>query len=173
MPSATRTRLLIVDDELSVRTALELAMPEDFEVTTAESGEHALELVRRSPFDLALVDKNLPGISGLELLRRMKLELPDPPWAVLITGFASVQSAVDGIELGIRAYIEKPFKDVFDVVREVERLAELRSSSHAPAAEPPVSERAARALRCALVASAAKAGDDIAAVVEARGLQVV
>lgn len=124
----TRTRVLIVDDERAVRTALELAMPEHFEVRSVDSAEAALTVLQSWCADLMLVDKNLPGMSGLELLRRVKAQFASPPWALLMTGFASVQSALESLDIRVYGYIEKPFRDIFGVVQQLERLANLKGS---------------------------------------------
>ncbi|MHB8876352.1 MAG: response regulator [Myxococcaceae bacterium] len=133
---AQRSRVLIVDDERSVRTALELAMPPGLEAQAVESAEAALALLRLSRFDLLVVDKNLPGMSGLDLLRRVKEEYPRPPWAMLITGYASAQTALESVELQVYGYLEKPFRDIFEVTFELERLATLKSAHDARTEAP-------------------------------------
>src|SRR4029453_17944284 len=85
--------VLVVDDEAVVLTVLREALRRGgYRVTTAASGEEAIDLMRRRRFDLVLTDKNLPGASGLEVLRVART--PDPaPAVVLITGYSSYHSA--------------------------------------------------------------------------------
>jgi DNA-binding response OmpR family regulator len=122
----SKARILIVDDERSVRTAIELALESsNVDVVTADSAEAALTIVAQSTFDLLLIDKNLPGMSGIDLVRKLR-EDNNPTWCVMITGFASSASAIETLNLGIRAYVEKPFDDIFKVVRQIEGLLGMK-----------------------------------------------
>src|SRR4029079_7640953 len=86
--------VLVVDDEIVVLTVLREALRRGgYRVTTAASAEEAIELLRRRRFDLVLTDKNLPGASGLEVLRVAR-GLDYAPAVVLITGYSSYDSAV-------------------------------------------------------------------------------
>jgi CheY-like chemotaxis protein len=110
VPSAHE--VLVVDDEVVVLTVLrELLRRSGYRVTTAASAEEAIELMQKRSFDLVLTDKNLPGASGLEVLRVARA-LDPPPAVVMITGYSSYDSAVTALDIGAQDYIEKPIRDV-------------------------------------------------------------
>jgi CheY-like chemotaxis protein len=109
VPSAHE--VLVVDDEVVVLTVLrELLRRTGYRVTTAASAEEAIDLMRKRSFDLVLTDKNLPGASGLEVLRVARTLVP-PPAVVLITAYSSYDSAVTALDIGAQDYIEKPIRD--------------------------------------------------------------
>ncbi len=110
VPSAHE--VLVVDDEVVVLTVLrELLRRSGYRVTTAASAEEAIDLMRQRGFDLVLTDKNLPGASGLEVLRVART-LDPPPAVVMITAYSSYDSAVTALDIGAQDYIEKPIRDV-------------------------------------------------------------
>jgi DNA-binding NtrC family response regulator len=110
VPSAHE--VLVVDDEVVVLTVLrELLRRSGYRVTTAASAEEAIDLMRKRSFDLVLTDKNLPGASGLEVLRIAR-SLDPPPAVVMITGYSSYDSAIEALDIGAQDYIEKPIRDV-------------------------------------------------------------
>ncbi|THB73872.1 MAG: sigma-54-dependent Fis family transcriptional regulator, partial [Desulfobulbaceae bacterium] len=102
-------KILIVDDEQSMRDFLKiLLIKDDYEVATARDGEQALDMLSGEPFDLVITDIRMPGMSGLDLLQRIKemaVELP----VIMITAFASPNDAVHAIKKGAFDYISKPF----------------------------------------------------------------
>ncbi|NWF83918.1 MAG: sigma-54-dependent Fis family transcriptional regulator, partial [Bryobacteraceae bacterium] len=102
-------KLLIVDDELVVRDSLaKWFESEGYEVTIADSAPQALELMAANRFDGALVDIKMPGVDGIEL--QTKLHEIDPAMPVIImTGYASVETAVRALKNGAYDYITKPF----------------------------------------------------------------
>ena len=110
VPSAHE--VLVVDDEVVVLTVLrEILRRGGYRVTTAASAEEAIELMQKRRFDLVLTDKNLPGASGLEVLRVARTLDPQPA-VVMITGYSSYDSAVEALDIGAQDYIEKPIRDV-------------------------------------------------------------
>ena len=110
VPSAHE--VLVVDDEVVVLTVLrELLRRSGYRVTTAASAEEAIDLMHKRTFDLVLTDKNLPGASGLEVLRVARTLVP-PPAVVMITAYSSYDSAVTALDIGAQDYIEKPIRDV-------------------------------------------------------------
>ena len=110
VPSAHE--VLVVDDEVVVLTVLrEILRRGGYRVTTAASAEEAIELMHKRHFDLVLTDKNLPGASGLEVLRVARTLDPQPA-VVMITGYSSYDSAVEALDIGAQDYIEKPIRDV-------------------------------------------------------------
>ena len=101
-------RLLIVDDELSVRDSLGKWFGEEgYEVVTAESASEALSRIAAQPFDVALVDIKMRGTDGIELQRRMHEVYPDLT-VIMMTGYASVETAVAALKNGAYDYVTKP-----------------------------------------------------------------
>jgi len=105
-----REHILVVDDEEVMRDVLQtLLMQAGYDVTLAEDGAKALEAVRAQTFDAALVDVMLPEISGLDLLPELKKIDPDLV-VVVITAYASVETAIESMRRGAFDYVTKPFK---------------------------------------------------------------
>ncbi len=103
-----KANLLVVDDELIVRQSLKHWFEEDgYCVETADSGEIALKHFEKGKYDILLVDMKMPGMSGLELLTRVK-EFDPSVIVILITAFASVPSAIKALKDGAYDYITKP-----------------------------------------------------------------
>ncbi len=103
--------ILVVDDEEVMRDVLQRLLTEaGYQVTLAESAEQCLSLVRRGGFDAAILDLMLPGVSGLDLLDDIRRT--DPELVVLmITAFASIETAITAMKKGAFDYITKPFKN--------------------------------------------------------------
>ncbi len=113
--------VLVVDDEKVVIQVLSRALKErGFAVTSADSGEAAVDLIEKSGFGCLVVDKNLPGIDGIEVVRRAKKAQPYCA-SIVITGYASTASAVEALRLGATDYLQKPFQDLDLVVEKVEK----------------------------------------------------
>ena len=101
--------LLIVDDERSMRESCrEVANSLGFNTLAADSPEHAYRLLDTTPVDVVALDLRLPGVGGLEVLREIKQRRPET-LVIVMTGFATVQSAVQAMKLGAYDYITKPF----------------------------------------------------------------
>jgi len=104
-----KERILIVDDEYLIRWSLQQELAkEGYEVTTAEDGESALRLARESPPDLVLLDIQLPGIGGIEVLQKLKLAEPEVV-IIMITAYGMVDTAVAAMKAGAFDYLNKPF----------------------------------------------------------------
>jgi len=119
-------RILIVDDEeIAVRNLSHVMTAEGYEVTTAQSGSEGLTLLESRPFDLLLTDLRMEKINGMALLKACKELHPDSE-VIVITGYATTETAVSAMKLGAFHYIAKPFH--FDEVRKVvaEALEKLR-----------------------------------------------
>lgn len=102
-------KILIVDDELSVRSSLEEWFQEDgFNVVTAESGEDALKKMHAGPFELILLDIKMPGIDGITLQKKI-MEIDPQAIIIIITAYASVDTAVEALKTGAFDYVTKPF----------------------------------------------------------------
>lgn len=105
-----KPRILVVDDEESIREFLEIMFrKEGYEVTTAEDGQKALDLVKKKSFDLIISDLQMPNMTGIELLRQVKEQYPDMLF-MMITAFGTTETAVEAMKLGAYDYITKPFK---------------------------------------------------------------
>jgi len=102
------SRILIVDDEKSVRETLrEMLEYEGYEVVEADSGLQALDLFSQQSFDVVLCDIKMPGMDGMELLEKI-LQSYDIP-VIMISGHGTIDTAVDAIKKGAFDFIIKPF----------------------------------------------------------------
>ncbi len=105
-----KIRLLVVDDEEPFRELLVKRFSRaEFEVTGCASGEKALELARTNTFDVGVLDIRMPGISGVDLLKEIKT-LQSEFEAIIVTGQATIDSAIESMKLGAYDYIAKPCK---------------------------------------------------------------
>ncbi len=105
-----RPRILVVDDESSIRDLLSktLALAE-YDVDTASDGRSAIERLRLYPYDLLIADLKMPGIDGLSVIReakRLKSGLP----VIIITGYSTETAAIEAVNLGVSGYLTKPFR---------------------------------------------------------------
>jgi excisionase family DNA binding protein len=109
---AARKRVLVVDDEASIRDLLSktLALAE-YDVDTAGDGAAALDRMRTSTpgYDLLIADLKMPGMDGLQLIRQVKKLKADLP-VIIITGFSTESSAIEAVNLGVAGYLTKPFR---------------------------------------------------------------
>jgi DNA-binding NtrC family response regulator len=121
-------RVLVVDDEVAVAEMLVDHLGRlGLDVSAAHTGEQAVELVdqllaRKEPIDLAMVDKKLPGIDGLQVIRELRARLPSLP-TMIMTGFSTPDVAVAAADLGVVGYVLKPFDDVKELSGRVKQLA--------------------------------------------------
>jgi len=103
-------RVLVVDDDDEMRTLLRRTLEFDgYQVTERDRGTHVLEALRGAPFDLIILDKEMPGLTGLDLLPILRREFPQVP-VVLVTAFGGRQIAASALRLGAASYLEKPFR---------------------------------------------------------------
>jgi DNA-binding NtrC family response regulator len=118
-------RILIVDDEEVLRDVLDVVLRrEGFDVISASSGEEALNLLDTEEVDLMILDIMLPGISGIDTLRSVRISNPDLP-VIIITAFSSIDGAIEAMKHGAFHYIPKPFKNE-EVVLTVNKALEQR-----------------------------------------------
>jgi two-component system response regulator PilR (NtrC family) len=109
IPSVGSTRILVVDDEPSMREMLRIVLRRDgYDVVLAENGKAALDRLQSQPFDLLLSDIRMPDLSGVEVLRTAK-EINRDLVAFMMTAFASTDTAVEAMRLGAVDYFIKPF----------------------------------------------------------------
>ncbi|PJF41977.1 MAG: hypothetical protein CUN55_10765 [Phototrophicales bacterium] len=148
--------ILVVDDEGAIRYSVTKTLERvGYQVVTASSGEEALSILAERDFDVVLTDIRMPGISGVDLLAQIKEQSPDAV-VILMTGYASLGTAVESLRLGAHDYLIKPStsEDIRESVRRgVERahnlqrrrqlLSAIRSNvnelSRQPPIEPPMS----------------------------------
>ncbi len=103
------SHILVVDDEESMRQFLEIALSKaGHRITVAESGRRAIDLVEKQAFDLVISDIKMPDMSGVEVLRHVTDTDPRIP-VVMITAYASAETAVEALRLGAYDYLTKPF----------------------------------------------------------------
>ena len=124
-----KEKILIVDDEKIVRESLLHWFEEDgYDVEAAEDGETALKMFDKNKYDLLLVDMKMPGISGLELLKKVK-EIDKETIVILITAFASVPSAITALKDGAYDYVTKPV-DPDELAHLVKKALEQKALKH-------------------------------------------
>jgi two-component system response regulator PilR (NtrC family) len=105
-----KPRILVVDDEESIREFLEIMLKkEGYEVTCAEDGQKAKDILAKKSFDMVISDLQMPQVTGIELLKHVKETYPDLVF-MLITAFGTTESAVEAMKMGAYDYLTKPFK---------------------------------------------------------------
>jgi len=114
------SKILIIDDEKNIRTTLRQSLKQDYEVETAVNGEDGVAKIKENDFELVLLDMKLPGIDGMEVLKKMR-KLDKQADVIMITGFANVETAVEAMKLGAIDYLRKPFspEEIRGLVKEV------------------------------------------------------
>ncbi len=123
-PGQGMYQILVVDDEDVVLEVMkEFLGNEGYDVALAHSGEEALKLLKETKIPLLIADKNLPGISGLDLIMKAK-EIDQDIKTMIITGYASLESALASMELGVCYYIKKPFDDLRQIRDKVQTALE-------------------------------------------------
>jgi diguanylate cyclase (GGDEF)-like protein len=119
-----KAQILVVDDETTVRSVLNQVLREDgYDVTEAESGSRALEILQHESFDLIITDIKMPGITGLELLKKVKQAQPDTQ-VIIITSYASLDTSLTALRHGAYDYLFKPFEDLDLISAAVKRATE-------------------------------------------------
>ena len=104
----TRKRILVVDDDESLRWVTQAQLQQSgYEVAVAGDGNAALESIWQVPPDLVITDLKMPGMSGLELLRKIREDYPEVI-VIIVTAFGTVENAVEAMKAGASDYIMKP-----------------------------------------------------------------
>jgi DNA-binding NtrC family response regulator len=101
--------LLIVDDELGARESLQVILEDDYQLLSVESGQEAMETLRKVPVDLVLLDVNMPDMDGLAVLRKIK-EQDEEIDVIMVSALNEARKAVNAIRLGAYDYITKPYE---------------------------------------------------------------
>lgn len=100
--------ILLVDDEDAIRYSISKTLQRvGYQVHTAASGLEALEMMERQDYDVVLTDIRMPGLTGVELLAKIKEQAPDVV-VILLTGYASLETAIESLRLGAHDYLVKP-----------------------------------------------------------------
>lgn len=125
------SRILVVDDEASMRRMVELLLSQEgYQPKVAQNAEEALAAMAQEAFDLVISDIRMPGLSGLDLLRRLREEGSDTE-VILITAYASAESAIEALKLGAFDYVTKPFQvdELLHVVKNALERGSLREEN--------------------------------------------
>ena len=118
-------RLLLVDDEEDFRITLANRLKKrNLDVTGVGSGEEAIEVIGKKSFDVAIVDIKMPGIDGIETLRRIR-KIDPLVEVILLTGHATVEAGIEGMKIGAYDYVVKPC-NVNDLLVKVEDACRRR-----------------------------------------------
>jgi DNA-binding response OmpR family regulator len=121
-------RILVVDDEKNIRLTLTQALQsQNWETDTAVNGEEALAKLEKGGFGVVLLDLKMPGMDGMEVLRRLAEQRPDVR-VIVITAYGTIESAVEAMKLGAVDYLQKPFvpKEIRELVSRVVARDHLR-----------------------------------------------
>jgi excisionase family DNA binding protein len=107
---SARPRILVVDDEASIRELLSRVLQlAEYQVDVAPDGPRALELLREFQYDLLLTDLKMPGMDGLTVVREARRYRSDLP-VIIITGYSTEAAAIEALNLGVSGYLTKPFR---------------------------------------------------------------
>ena len=118
-------KILIVDDEVEMRIALETALKrEGYSTATAENGQVGLDRLGKESFDLVITDMRMPEMGGMDLLRALKHQFPNVQ-VVMMTAYGTIDSAVESMKVGAFDYLLKPFSA--EIVASTVKRAFLRS----------------------------------------------
>jgi len=125
-----KNRVLIVDDEKNIRLTLKKALTNaGYEVDTAVNGEDGLKKIKEEDFPVILLDMRMPGMDGIQFLREINNENIRTK-VIMITGYGSIETAVETLKLGAIDYLRKPFKpeEIIDIVDNVFKRYELENA---------------------------------------------
>ncbi|MBA3442498.1 MAG: sigma-54-dependent Fis family transcriptional regulator [Pyrinomonadaceae bacterium] len=110
MSDTRSVKLLVVDDETPLRSVIQKELERlGYEVQSASDGEAALRLLEEGAVDVLMTDIKMPRMDGMELLRRVRERL-NPPEVIMLTGFATIETAIEAMKLGAYHYLTKPYR---------------------------------------------------------------
>lgn len=124
--------ILIVDDEMGPRESLKMILKPFYKIELAEDGNKALEVIQAKQIDLVTLDLKMPGMQGEEVLKQIKQRNPDIE-VLIITGYGSLKSAIEGIRHGACDYLIKPFNisEILNIINKAlnkrKKMEELKS----------------------------------------------
>ncbi|RMD51292.1 MAG: sigma-54-dependent Fis family transcriptional regulator [Ignavibacteria bacterium] len=120
-----RAKILIAEDEKAIRESLEMFLTDEgYDVSTAEDGLKALDLIKEETFDLVITDIKMPNLDGMELIEKGSEISPDT-FFIIITAYASVKTAIDALRHGAYDYLIKPL-EFDDLLIRIQRLINFR-----------------------------------------------
>jgi len=105
---AEQSTVLVVDDEIGPRESLRVILKPDYQVLVASESEQAVQFVEQQPVDVVLLDLRMPGLSGIQVLEKIKSINPSIE-VIVVTGYASYETVLEGLRLHAFDYISKPF----------------------------------------------------------------
>jgi len=120
----SKETILVVDDEPGPRESLKMILKPDYEVHTASDGQEALSLIKNKEINVVTLDLNMPGLSGIEVLKEIRKLRPDTE-VIIITGFGTLTNAREAMRFGAGDFISKPF-DVSEITSIVANSFERR-----------------------------------------------
>lgn len=132
MGDDTKAKILVLDDEaVALRNLQYILTKAGYDVVASQSGVRGLELITEQEFDVVLTDLKMPKVDGFRILQRVRELWPNTE-VIIITGYATIDSAVDAIKMGAFHYISKPYQieDVRRVVQEALERRRLKQASH-------------------------------------------
>ena len=115
---ADNVRIMVIDDEPSVLESFKMILKiKDYDVATFPNGPDALAQLQKGQYDLAFIDYKLPGMDGLEVLKKIK-EIDDSIEVIIVTAYATESSHANAITLGALEYLRKPFlmEEIYELV---------------------------------------------------------
>lgn len=122
----TQNKVLLVDDEVEFTEALaERMQARGLEVETCDSGSSAVEAAKHKDFHAVILDLAMPGMDGIETLKRLRTEHPDLQ-IIVLTGHATVEKTVEAMKLGALDFLEKP-ADIKEIMAKIEQAKGKRS----------------------------------------------
>lgn len=131
----SKRTILIVDDEVGPRESLKMVLKPFYKVETAEDGTKALQIIEQKEIDLVTLDLKMPGLEGGEVLKKIKQKKPEIE-VLIVTGYGSLKSAIDGIRHGACDYLIKPFNisDIVNIINKAinkkRKMEELKNFLH-------------------------------------------
>jgi DNA-binding NtrC family response regulator len=120
----SKESVLVVDDEAGPRESLRMILKSRYEVHMASDGQEALSLIKNKDFNVVTLDLNMPGLSGIEILKEIRKLKPDTE-VVIITGYGTLTNAQEAMRFGAGDFISKPF-NVEDITSTVANSFERR-----------------------------------------------
>jgi DNA-binding response OmpR family regulator len=128
MKEQEQARILVIDDDATVRRSLEVALKKNgYNVDAAETGKEAIKKSKRRYYNLALVDLRLPNMDGIELLTKMRRTVPEMV-KIIITGYPTLENAVEAVNRGADCYIVKPYSMEVLLMKIKEHLQEQQEA---------------------------------------------
>jgi DNA-binding NtrC family response regulator len=135
--AATGKTILVVDDEAIIREAIRrvLERTTSFHVLTADDGEPALETFKQEHVDLVVTDLLMARMGGIELLRQLRQLAPDLP-VIIVTGYGTLEDAIEALHLGVSDFVKKPF-DIRELIHTIDAVLERQDAGGGASLPPP------------------------------------